>query len=61
MTTGATAGKKPPLISFAVPVERKREIERRAAEFGARQGRPASVSDYVRAALDHFDEVQEAA
>jgi len=61
MTDGTAKGNRPAPITFVVPEDRKIQILRRAAEFGAARGRPASVSDYCRAAIDHFEAYQEAA
>lgn len=45
-----------PTLSFQVELDRKRDLERRAAEYGAVLGKPTSLSDYIRAALEAFDD-----
>lgn len=35
-------------LSIGVTVAQREEIQRRAAEYGARVGRPVTVSEYVR-------------
>lgn len=52
--TKVEATKRP--ISFHVPDWRKAELEREAAEFGAAIGKPTSLSEYVRVALDAFSQ-----